>query len=132
MLLILSFASLLGIFYMISKKIPVLMLLSEESLTLKETFPEFLNRKTKELPSVAKDFHVGFLKSVNKQLLKSKVLSLKVHNKMNDWTEALNKKLHYKKTEKENENSILTADIDNDSDKMTVTLASSQDNDEIK
>lgn len=131
MLLILSFASLLGIFYMISKKIPALMLLSEESLTLKETFPEFLNRKTKELPSVAKDFHVGFLKSVNKQLLKSKVLSLKVHNKMNDWTEALNKKLHYKKIEKENENSILTADID-DADKMTITLASSQDNNEIK
>lgn len=105
------------------------MAIPEEALVSKETFSEFLGRKTKELPSVAKGFHVVLLKSVNKQLLKSKVLSLKIHNKTNIWTEALNKRLHYKKQENKEEEIVLP-DVNDNAGGAIATLVSSQDQDE--
>jgi hypothetical protein len=99
MLIVTSLFSFIGIVYIIYRKLPALMLLPEESLTYKETFIQFMERKTGELPLVARGLHIGLLKSINKRLLKSKVLSLKIHNKMHAWTEVLNQKLHHKKTE---------------------------------
>lgn len=99
MLIVTSLFSFIGIVYIVYRKLPALMLLPEESLIYKETFTQFIERKTGELPLVAKGLHIGLLKSINKRLLKSKVLSLKIHNKMHTWTEALNQKLHHKNIE---------------------------------
>lgn len=86
---------------MIGKKVPVLIMLSEESLAYKETFSEFLKRKRSELPLKLGSIKIDFLTGFNKKLIKSKILSLKIHNVMHAWTEALNKKVHHSKMRQE-------------------------------
>lgn len=93
--------SFMGISFMIAKKVPTLVLLSEESLDYKETFPEFLKRKRLELPLKMGKVKIDFLTGFNKKLIKSKIMSLKIHNVMHAWTEALNRKVNHSKMRQE-------------------------------
>lgn len=74
-----------------------MILMPEESLDYKETFPEFIRRKKSELPIRLGKIKIYFLTEFNKKLIRSKILSLKIHNVMHVWTEALNKKVHHSK-----------------------------------
>lgn len=79
------------------------MALPEELLEYNETFIDFLWRKKSEVPLNTDKAKIAFLMSLNGKLVRSKELSLKVHNQMHSWTEVLNKKLHHsKKTEETN------------------------------
>lgn len=93
--------SFIGISFIIVKKVPVLIMLSDELLDYRETFPEFLRRKKSELPFKIGKVKIDFLTGFNKKLIKSKILSLKIHNVMHAWTETLNKKVHHSKMRQE-------------------------------
>lgn len=129
----LSFASLAGIIYIVSRKIPALLLLTEESLDFKETFSQFANRKAQEVPQTAKNLQISFLKLINKQLLKSKVLSLRVHNISHSWTEYLNRKLNHSNA-RESDPSFAASEESDKSIEMIATMAASREDEgeEIK
>lgn len=89
--------SLIGIAFMIYKKIPAVMALPEESLEYNETFIDFLRRKKSMIPLRTDKAKIAILIRFNNKLVRLKELSLNVHNQMHSWTETLNKKLHHSK-----------------------------------
>lgn len=87
----------MGIVFMISKKISIVMALPEELLEYNETFIDFLWRKKSEIPLRTDKAKIALLMSFNGKLTKSKVLPLYVYNQMHFLTEVLNRKIHHSK-----------------------------------
>lgn len=84
--------SILGISFIIFRKIPLLKAIPLKTIENQESFFSFLKRKLFEIPDLLALIYSWFISIFEKYLLRIKILSLKIHNKTHNILETVRSK----------------------------------------